>query len=204
MKTKSTPTAQHPYLRRLIAFLIDWYLSSLVAMIPTIVFQSINGRDLVLINRIDTLTAPQAVAATGLALVIYTWYFCVLPLRPPNGFALGQTPGRRILGITLVKADAGPLTFRDLFLRDFVGILLLQGNTTSVNIYLMSLLERFTGSIAFVPYLQTFYYFVLALSWILLVTRRKQTFHDLISGARVIVAQPAPGQDPQKDGGLPA
>ena len=113
MKKKATQEkVPHPYLRRITAFLIDWYFSSLFAMIPVIVFQSINGKDLVLLNRIDTLTQPQAIIATILALVIYTLYFCVFPLKQHGGFKAGQTLGRRILGLALIKTDNGPLSFK--------------------------------------------------------------------------------------------
>jgi uncharacterized RDD family membrane protein YckC len=180
---------QNPIFRRLIAFLIDWYFSSLFAMLPVVVFQSINNKDLVLLNRIDTLTRPQAVISTLIALGIYTLYFCVIPLSLKDSRRVGQTLGRWIFHITLVNVDGSPLAFSHLFLRDFVGILLLQGNLTSVYIYLMSLVEIFSGSVAFVPYVQLFYYLVIAASLIMLFTRKRQTVHDFISGTRMIAVK---------------
>ena len=184
--SKKDSFLQHPYIRRFIAFLIDWYVSSFFALIPTVIFQSINGKDLVLINRIDTLNSMQAVTATLLALFIYIYYFCVFPLSPLSGFKIGQTPGRRLLGISLVKIDSSRLTFKDLFIRDFIGVLLLQGNITSVNIYLMALVEMFSGSAAFVPYLQLAYYLLVAVSLVMVFMKRKQMLHDFISQTRMI------------------
>ncbi len=188
-QTFSTPPVPYPYLKRLVALLIDWYASTFLAMLPAIVFQSINAKDLILLNQIDTLTPVQAVAATLLALGIYTLYFCVIPLRRHGSFRIGQTPGRRVFNLIVVKADRSPLTFKDLLIRDFAGVLLLQGNLTSVNTYLMVLVILFTGYQDFVPYLQWAYSLLVALSLVMLLTKRKQTLEDLISSTRMIEAK---------------
>lgn len=185
----------YPYLRRMGAFLVDWYLSTLLAMVPVVVFQSVNGQDLVIENSLAGLSTGQAVAATILALALYTVYFCVLPLRAHGGFRAGQTPGRRLFGLALTGPDSGAPGFGRLFLRDFVGVLLLQGNLTSVNIYLMSLAFTVTG-VSVVPYFHSLFYLCIIASLVLVLTRRKQTLHDLISGTRVSLApqrEPAGG-----------
>ncbi|MEA5050607.1 MAG: RDD family protein [Oscillospiraceae bacterium] len=175
-------------LRRLAAFMADWYLSSFFAMLPVIVCQSIRGGNLVLVNRIDTLPFALEALCAALAVAIWTCYFCIIPLRRHGGFAVGQTPGRRLFRIALA-ADGEKLSFRTLFVRDFVGILLLQGNTTSVNVYLLSLAETLIGNADFLPYVQSFYYIVLAVSTVLLLTKGHRNLQERLSGTHMQLAE---------------
>ncbi len=173
----------YPYLKRLISFLVDWYLSTLLAMIPSVVFQSINSRDLVIANRIDNLPVSQAIIATVLSVVIYVLYFCVFPLNKN-----GQTPGRRLMKLHLSHAGAASLTFSALLVRELVGVFLLQGSTTTTAINLLSLLQMLTGINASVTY-QAVSAGILLCSVILLLTKRKQTLPDLISKTKIVPAQ---------------
>lgn len=176
-----------PFVRRFAAFLVDWYFSTLFAMVPVVVFQSMNGHDLVIQNTLDGLSLPQAVAATALAVGVYLCYFCVFPLLGKANFRVGQTPGRRIFGLNLVSANENNLTFSRLFLRDFVGIFLLQGNLTSVNIHLMSLLRTVTD-FDVVPYFHSVYYICIIVSLILLFTKKHHTLQDRLGGTQVVLA----------------
>lgn len=180
MPSKSVP---YPYFKRLVSFLVDWYLSTLLAMIPSIVFQSINGGDLVIVNRIDNLSVPQAVIATVLSVVIYILYFCVFPLRKN-----GQTFGRRLMKLHLVHAGGASLTFSALLMRELVGVFLLQGSTTTTTINLLSLLQMLTDINISIPY-QAVSAGILLCSFILLFTKRKQTLPDLISKTKIVPVQ---------------
>ncbi len=174
------------YFKRFIAFLIDWYASSLLASIPVIVMQSIQAKDLVILNRLDDLTLANAWIGGILALLIYTVYYCVIPYKARNNRMIGQTPGRQLMKIQLTTINGSTLTFKKLFIRDFVCVLLLQGYLTSSNIYIMSLIQM-TANLYVVPYFQSFYYAVIAISLLmLLISKKKQTFHDLLSRTQMI------------------
>ena len=182
----SAKATSYSYFKRFVAFLVDWYVSTFIAAIPIYLFQSLKGKDLVILNQIDNLPFPEAVAATVLALIIYVLYFCVFPLRNKN--KKGQTLGRRLLKLDLVKTDGSTLTFKDLFIRDFLGVLLLQGNITTVNIYIMSIVQMLTKT-DIIPYYQTFYTAVLIVSLVLLFTKKKQTLHDIMSRTIMTLAE---------------
>ncbi|NTW96421.1 MAG: RDD family protein [Erysipelotrichaceae bacterium] len=178
--------------RRFMAFIIDWYFSSMFALIPVVIAQSIMGNDLVILNRIDTLPFGWAMTVTICALIIYVLYFCVIPLRSNSRFTPGMTIGRKLLNIKVVRTDNKPLTFEILFIRDFIGVLILQGVITSVNIYIMSITQMITQADV-VPYFQSVYYIVVFASTLFfLFGRQKQTFHDLISHTRMISHEQTP------------
>jgi uncharacterized RDD family membrane protein YckC len=172
--------SRHPYIKRFAAFIVDWYLSSILAALPVFVFQSIHGQDLVLNNRIDNLPVTLQIPAAIAGLLVYTLYFCVFPLRNKKG----QTPGRRLLDLELQKLTGYELQFKDLFIRDFVGVLLLQGNLTNANVYIMSFVQDLTST-DIIPYYQSFYTVFVLISLGLVFSKKRQTLHDLISKTKL-------------------
>src|SRR5690554_5177569 len=91
--------SHHPYLKRFVAFILDWYLSTILAALPIYAFQPFYAKDLVMINRTDDLPLTLAIAAALLGLVIYTLYFCIYPLKEERG----ETLGRKWLGLELLR-----------------------------------------------------------------------------------------------------
>lgn len=191
MKNKKTNPVfkPAPTTRRFVAFIIDWYLSSMFAMIPVVIAASIQESDLILSNRIDGLPLGIAAVVTGCAFILYVLYFCVLPLRQTKNFKVGQTIGRKLMHLTLVDVNDKPLNFKALFIRDYIGFLLLQGVLTSTNIYLMSLTQMITQTDV-VPYFQSVYFVVAGLSTLYLIFgSRKQTIHDRLSNTRMVISE---------------
>lgn len=174
------------YLKRFTAFIIDWYFSTLFACIPVIIMQSIQARDLSIVNRLDNLNLSYAWIGGILALVLYTVYYCIIPCKEGTNRKIGQTLGRFIMKIQLTTIDSSPLTFKKLFIRDFLCVLILQGYLTSSNIYIMSLVQM-TTKLYVVPYFQSFYYVVIAISLLMLFAgKKKQMLHDLLSKTQMI------------------
>ncbi|MGB8454585.1 MAG: RDD family protein [Anaerocolumna sp.] len=185
------------YIKRFAAFFIDWYIASLFASIPVIMIQSLQAGELVIINSLEGLTLPLSWTAGVLALLFYALYYCVLPCRAGKTRKIGQTFGRQLMKIQLVKRDNSPLSYKNLLIRDFICVLLLEGYLTSTNIYIMSLIQKTTGTYV-VPYFQSIYYVTAALSLLmLLLGKRNQMLHDLISKTIMVEVngQLTPGKD---------
>ena len=68
MKGEFHMNTNAPALKRFLAFLIDWYLSSLFGSIPVIIVQSSAQKDLILLNQLDGLSLPLAWTACIAAL----------------------------------------------------------------------------------------------------------------------------------------
>lgn len=172
--------------KRLIAFLIDWYVSTFLAEIPVLFFQSLNAKDLVLQNTLEGLSMNQAIISVILALLIYIYYFCLFPLSIHKKFEHGQTLGRKLMKINVVKNNDEQANLVNLLLRDFVGVFMLQGMLTSVNVYIMSLIQMFF-TVSIIPYFYSVYYVCMFASIILLfVTKNNRNLQDLISYTKVI------------------
>ena len=182
MKTNTQFSEGHPYFKRFIAFIIDWYVSSFAAMIPVIAAQSILAKDLVLENRIDLLPTVPAAVSAAVATVIYIVYFCALPLKNEHT----QTLGRKLLDLRLEEVNGNHPGFKNLFLREVVGVLILQGNTTSVNTYITSVISDLVNTGAFVPYIQAIFIVILTLSSVLVLVKDHRNLQDRLSGTRMV------------------
>lgn len=185
-KTRKINEDRYPYGRRLIAFFIDWYLSSLLAVLPIYLVQSISRKEFVMVNSLEGLPIQLVALGATLAVVVYFIYFGILPaIGKP--FGDGKTLGRKLLGIRLTTTNGDHVPLQAFFLREIIGILLLHGNLTSVNTYLISLAYNITDSASFLPLQQTFYYAMIIISFLLLVSKKKQTLYDLISNTKIVM-----------------
>lgn len=175
-----------PARKRFLAFLIDWYLSSLVGGIPVIFVQSIAQKELVLLNQLDGLSLPLAWTACIAALFCHFLYYCYLPSRPDKNGLKGQTLGMRLLHLQLLSVNGDLLPLGTLTVRHMVFVILLQGYLTSSHLYLISLFQMMTDTYI-VPYVQTFYYMMVLLSLALyLFSRRRQFLQDRLTRSRMI------------------
>ena len=175
-----------PILNRFVAFFIDWYLSSLFAAIPVVLLQSLQAKNFVMVNSLQDLSFLNAWIACILALLVYIMYYCVIPSKAHGQFLVGQTIGRKLLKVQVTDLDGSSPSLQRLFLRDIIGVLLLQGYITSVNIYVLSIIQITTG--AFIaPYFQLFYYAAVILSLLLyIISKRKYLLHDFLSRTQMI------------------
>lgn len=178
MQTKT----KYPYLRRFIAFIVDWYICSLLTILPVVYFQTVANGQLTLQNRIDNLPFSQQLMCVAIAIVIFILYYCIFPaLKNENGTS-GQTIGRKLLKIEVRNVEGGNVSIRHLLMRDLLGVLILQGNLTNVNVYLVSILIFMLRDDGFVPYLQAVNYVIIIVSCILLFLKNHQNLQDIMSG----------------------
>jgi len=171
--------------KRFLAFLIDWYLSSLLGSIPVIIAQSVQGHDLIILNSLDGLTLPYAWAAGALALACHFLYYCYLPSRGGKYRMAGQTFGMSLMHIRLLTEQEETVSLGALTVRHMLLFILLQSYLTSSGIYLMSLFEM-TAGFSIVPYVQTFSYAVILISMgLYFFSGRKQLLQDRLTKTRM-------------------
>lgn len=125
-----------PSLKRLFAYIIDWYLVSMMTLVPinliySLTFQQINYR-----NSILELPLPQAALAFGIGFFLAFLYLIYYPYR-----SNGQTLGKKLFRLRIVKQGECALRFSTLLLRNGVGILLIEGAFFTCSGYLWELIE---------------------------------------------------------------
>lgn len=132
MMTDHTPS-DVPNFKRFVAFAVDWFVGYLcfAAPIAFIWKNQVPGSDDLVtnINVLATKLGPMyGYIAVALALLIAIIYYVVLPWRMN-----GQTPGKRLMGIKIVKVNDEPVDLKTLIMRQVVGIMIVEGYVYSIS-----------------------------------------------------------------------
>lgn len=163
-------------LRRLAAYVVDWYLATMVCGAPLLLVNAMRTGQ----QTLDTSLPPDSagwlwgIAAIALG-VLYYW---LIPL-----VWNGRTPGKRLLRLQIVRADNGAApSAGQLLLRQVVGLLVLEGAVTFPSQLLRELLARAVGE--GVANAVRIGMVVITLVSVMLgvYTPRKRMLHDRISG----------------------
>lgn len=171
--------------KRFIAFIIDWYLSSLIGSIPIVILQSLQNHDMVMLNQLEGLSLPFAWIGCILALGCHFIYYCYFPSKPNKNGLTGQTLGMKWMHLQLLKKDETVVSLGTLAVRHMLLFMMLQGYLTSSNIYLVSLFQMSTG-LYIVPYTQTLYYVAVLISLgFYLFSKRKQFLQDCLTNTKM-------------------
>lgn len=170
--------------RRFIAYVIDWYIGGIFINIPIVLIygcvfnQTQMQTNLLEISKESLLVAYLA----GIAGVVFgIFYFFIVPffIWP------GQTLGKRILKIKIINNNGQDISFFSLFLRQIIGLTVLEGVIISLTGTIRQLFDLlFHTSIFTSSNLMIFAY---ALSFIscLFVLIKGRALHDFIASTRI-------------------
>lgn len=125
-----------PMTKRLVAWGIDWYIGSMVCLIPIALIHNMVTKIPEFSYDITQLPTNYAVLAVALSFVCAFLYFYVVPARVwPS-----QTLGKRICSLAIMKKDDEPITKKILFKRQILMFLLLEAPVVMTgNIELVSM-----------------------------------------------------------------
>lgn len=127
-------------LRRLAAYVVDWYLATMVCGAPLLLVNSMRTG----VAALDTSLPPGSAGWLWgtVAILLGVAYYWLIPL-----VWNGQTPGKRLLRLKIVRADNGQsVSVGRLLLRQVIGLLLLEGAVAFPSQLLRELLARAAGA----------------------------------------------------------
>ncbi|MEG1462143.1 MAG: RDD family protein, partial [Anaerorhabdus sp.] len=82
-----------PNLKRLFAFIIDYFIGSIfVSFIPMILVSIITQEKVITVNLMKTIPFDMQLICCIVSIVLAVYYYCIIPLNPTH---LGQTLGKR-------------------------------------------------------------------------------------------------------------
>ena len=176
-----------PTWKRFTAYMVDWYLGSIFTSLPMVMIymKVTNTQDL----NVNLFQYPKqyALLAGCLGLLFALFYYMIMPLKVWKG----QTLGKRWCHFKIVKMDGDNVIFKELFLRQIIGIFLVEGAL----IFPSKLFHQILSLVINVNLTTPLRYIGIAVSIlsVLLVLFRKdnRAIHDLISNTRVMNAHSA-------------
>lgn len=178
--------APAPVTRRFFAYLIDWYVGALCTAIPISIIAYQTTGDMA--NQYLTdFPFPFGIVAGVLALLFAFAYYIGIPLFVWRG----QTPGKRLCGIKIVRFDGAPVDFGHLALRQIVGVTIIEGIIANASAIWHQMLTIATG-INFVHPLMYVGFAVTLVSCIMILVRKDhRCLHDFIGDTKVALVEKA-------------
>ena len=171
-----------PLFNRLIAYMIDWYISTCLISLAISIVQSVVNNELVITNSIERLNSIQAIFALIIGVCFVMIYYCYpLFLKKYDG----QTIGKHIMGLKVVRYDYQSLTLKDYFMRYLIGLIVIEENLNTCSFVFRSTLSLLCPHI-FVEIIYDVGIILCIISIILVFTKKHKMIHDLISKTQVI------------------
>lgn len=167
--------------RRFLAYLIDWYVGALATAVPiSMIAQKMYGQ----MERQDIIffDKPYGLIAGILALICAFLYYVIVPMFVNKG----QTFGKKLCKIKIVKMDNSDLSFKDYLLRQVLGIVIVEGVLYSASSILHQVIALTTG-INIVKPMMYLGFVIGGVSFLLALFRNDhRAIHDHIAGTKVI------------------
>lgn len=166
--------------KRLVAYVIDWYVTSLFVMAPVALLYSIETGKKALAIDISLLSLPYACVSFVIGLVLSIYYLVYSPLKT------GQTLGKKVMSIKIVKMNGNDIDLKTMVIRQIVGIVLIEGVMFTVSTYFHEIVAMLIR-IPYSNYIAYVFTAVLVVSIIIAIIKpEKRMIHDYLAGTKVI------------------
>lgn len=171
------------FLRRSVAYIIDWYIGGVLASLPLIIiYMIINDNVTIIPQNIEIFKYPLNIIVGLLSFMVAVFYYVLVPMYIYEG----QTLGKKIASLKIMSNDNLKASRRQVFIRQFVVILLLEGSLFTSSNMLHQVLNVFSG-VKITTIYSRIGLFITAISIILVILlKSRRALHDVISGTRVI------------------
>ena len=175
------------FLRRFISYMIDWYIGGILTSLPLILtYTAMNSGNIGIIKQnINIFEYPLNIIIGILSFMVAIFYYVYVPMFISNG----QTLGKKIMKLRIVSNDYTQVSKRQIFIRQFVIILLLEGSLYTSSNMLHQVLNEVTGA-NIVSVYNTIGIAITGISALLVIMlKSRRALHDVITNTRVITEE---------------
>ena len=172
------------FLRRFISYMMDWYIGGMLTSLPIILtYTAMNSSNIGTIEQnINIFEYPLNIIIGLASFMVAALYYVYVPMFINNG----QTLGKKIMKLRIVSNDYSEAAKKQIFIRQFVIILLLEGSLYTSSNMLHQVLNEVTGA-NIVSIYNTIGIAITALSALLVVIfKSRRALHDIITSTRVV------------------
>ena len=164
--------------------MMDWYIGGMLTSLPIILtYTAMNSSNIGTIEQnINIFEYPLNIIIGLASFMVAALYYVYVPMFINNG----QTLGKKIMKLRIVSNDYSEASKKQIFIRQFVIILLLEGSLYTSSNMLHQVLNEVTGA-NIVSIYNTIGIAITALSALLVVIfKSRRALHDIITSTRVV------------------
>lgn len=174
-KLRNEPVNKTGYIKRIIAYGIDWYLGSVLSSLPLILLYMSLHKDAVYIpQQLSIFKGYYQVIAGVLSLSVAFVYYVVLPI-----IWKGQTVGKKLLGLKIVNV-------KQLIIRQVIMIFLVEGSIYTCSNMLHQLVNVLTGYNIASIWNKVGLVITILSGILVIVLKSKKSLHDIVSHTLVV------------------
>ena len=172
------------WIRRILSYAFDWYIGGMIASLPVIVIYMMLHQDATYIpQNLSIFHAPYNIIAGSLSFIVASGYYVLVPMFVFKG----QTLGKKIFHLKIIANNYDEVTNKQLFIRQFIMILLVEGSVFTSSNMLHQLLQVVTG-LNIPKYYAYFGIFMTLISVILMIVlKSRRPLHDLLIHEKYIL-----------------
>lgn len=169
-------------LSRAVAYLIDWYIASMIAGIPITLIATSLKHTTTITQDLSKIPVPWGAIAGVLAIVCYLGYYLIVELKVYKG----QSFGKRIMKLKEVKEDGSDVDFVTILKREAIGVMIVEGYIANSSSYLRQIIQLY------VPFhimdMAVYIFGIISAISILmgLASASRKMLHDRIAKTRII------------------
>ena len=171
------------FFRRFISYMIDWYIGGILTSLPIILtYTAMNNGNIGIIEQnINIFEYPLNIIIGLASFMVAALYYVYVPMFINNG----QTLGKKIMKLRIVNNDYTQASKKQLFIRQFVIILLLEGSLYTSSNMLHQVINEVTGA-NIVSIYNTIGIVITVFSALLVIMfKSRRALHDIIINTRV-------------------
>lgn len=168
--------------KRFIAYMIDFYFGMLLCSLPIVLGNGIINQSEKMQMNLYFFEGSTFYIIGIISLLIGYFYYVVVP----NRMWKGQTVAKHLLHIKIIKMDGNEVDGKTLFIRQIIGMFLIEGAVVSCSTLIRQMLTYGTN----INFVDTFIYVGLGItllsSLLMVFTGKRRMLHDFIGSTRVI------------------
>lgn len=169
-------------MRRAFAYVLDWYLASVVASIPVLLIYGMESGKTGAPQSLSEMSLSSGITAGILAILFAAIYYVVIPTKVNKG----QTLGKRLLSIKVVNNDGSDVNLFTMIKRELLGVMIVEGALVCSGDYFRQIIHMFTSDNIYGLIIKLGFAISIISILIMLVSKEKRMIHDFIGNTKVI------------------
>ncbi|MBM6859681.1 RDD family protein [Clostridium saudiense] len=172
------------FFRRFISYMLDWYIGGILTSLPLILtYTMMNSNNITTIEQnINIFQYPLNIIIGLTSFMVAAFYYVFVPMYIYDG----QTLGKKMLKLRIVNNDYITASRKQIFIRQFVIILLLEGSLYTSSNMLHQVLNEVTGANVVSIYNTIGVAITVFSALLVIIFKSRRALHDIISNTRVI------------------